>query len=184
MIALGIVPDVVRFLGPLPVSGVAASPAAGAVSPELQFEAAWVLTNIASGTSKHTKLVVACGAIPPLVQLLSSPTLEVRDQAVWTLGNIAGDSAACRDAVLKSGAFQQLLRLAAPYLGTGSLSGTTRGTASGTALVALRNIVWAISNLCRGKPAPDFRIVGEALPVLAALLSDDRQDEELGRCLL
>ena len=33
-----------------------------------------------------------------------------------------------------------------------------------------RNVVWAISNLCRGKPAPPFEYILPALPVLAGLL--------------
>eukprot|EP00494_Astrolonche_serrata_P013961 UN14088 len=40
-----------------------------------------------------------------------------------------------------------------------------------------RNIMWTISNLCRGKPQPSFNLISSAIPVIASLLTVD--DDEV-----
>lgn len=56
--------------------------------PELQFESAWALTNLTSGTSSQCQKVIAAGALPIFVRMLGDHRPEYKDaqeQAVWAV---------------------------------------------------------------------------------------------------
>ena len=93
--------------------------------------------------------------MPIFISLLASPLADLQEQAVWALGNISGDGPKFRDFVLDGGVITPLMRLC--------------GIQDRPSM--LRNVVWTISNLCRGKaPPPDFDKVKHFLPILAQML--------------
>ncbi|XP_073402771.1 importin subunit alpha-8 isoform X3 [Dendrobates tinctorius] len=181
IIDAGLIPKLVDFLGYHDNS-------------TLQFEAAWALTNIASGTSEQTKAVVDGGAVPAFIALISSPHMQISEQAVWALGNIAGDGPLYRDSLITCDVIPPLLALVTPQTPTPALrtvgnivTGTDKQTqvAIDAGILSIlprllrhqkssvqREAAWTLSNISAG-PAPQIQqlITCGLLPPLVELLN-------------
>jgi len=134
-------------------------------APQLQLEAAWALTNVAS--TDYTQHVVDCGAVLPLTQLLRSKSADVREQCIWCLGNIAGDGAALRDVVL-----------ATPDV----VAGLRANLHSAASMSLLRNATWAASNFCRGKPPPPLAAIAPLIPDMVTCTGCEDREVMIDAC--
>ena len=166
----GVVPRIIEFLGNKYKN-----------NPKLQFEAAWILTNVASTNTGNTQLVMKNNdAVPHLVNLMLSNNRDVAEQATWALGNIAGDSPHCRDIVLASGALINLQKLLNRCIGVLNSTAAQNGWRFEQLLqdpkmlaliVLLRNVTWTLSNFCRGKPEPDKKYIKDTIEALTVMLT-------------
>ncbi len=132
-------------------------------SHRIQFEAAWCLKNLCSGTTEQTLYVIQNGALESFFFLLKSENPDVVDHSVWGIGNIAADNAQFRDFILQRYGIDELVKV---------LAKTSNPSFK-------RNGAWALSNLCRGKPAPAFELVSKAIPQLCEYLTGETEPEAL-----
>ena len=127
---------------------------------QLKFEIAWIITNIASGTSEQTIELIKFGAIPILIQLIQENNGNLSSQCVWALGNIAGDSCKCREYLLSTNLLEILL-----------VQINKKKNIS-----FLRNAVWTLSNLCREKPGLKKTDYSSVISTLGKLIFSEDND--------
>nr|CAG8614677.1 14680_t:CDS:10 [Entrophospora candida]CAG8625244.1 5371_t:CDS:10 [Entrophospora candida] len=128
----------------------------------LQYETAWIITNIAAGSSQHTQTLVAGDITQHLLKVLSTTdNIEVQTQIIWALGNIAGDGAVFRDIILSAGVLDPLLYILSNY--------------DQYDYMAVRITVWATANMCRGCRCtdPSWSLITPAFSILANMVQLD-----------
>ena len=79
--------------------------------PQLQFEAAWALCNVASGTTAQCKTIIDEGGIPLFSKLILSKSIHLAENAIWAIGNIASADVFYRDSIIRSGGLSNLVQL-------------------------------------------------------------------------
>eukprot|EP01017_Pseudomicrothorax_dubius_P030515 TRINITY_DN3818_c0_g1_i1.p1 TRINITY_DN3818_c0_g1~~TRINITY_DN3818_c0_g1_i1.p1 ORF type:complete len:482 (-),score=99.09 TRINITY_DN3818_c0_g1_i1:183-1628(-) len=136
--------------------------------PHLQLEAAWALTNVCSGSTFQTKSIIDKGGIKSFVRLLKNRPLNISEQAIWALGNISAEGSSQRDVILEEGALDSVVEILLANIDNKKLWSHGR---------------WALSNMCRGRPAPRFEYVFKSFPIFIDALQTEENPEVLGDCI-
>ncbi|KAJ3431046.1 importin subunit alpha [Anaeramoeba flamelloides] len=134
----------------------------------LQFESAWILSNICTGSTDQTSYVVNLDVIPIFISLLDSDNNDVIEQSVWALGNISGDSLTFRDKILSyPNSFNKILSIFHLKEINESI---------------LNNTTWVVSSLCRGVPFAPYHKVKKALKYFANLCKEITTELLINAC--
>jgi len=164
----GVVPKILQFIS-IPDDESehrGSSPSDGqTLRQKLQFEAAWIVCNLASGKGGITQIVVRYGAINKLVEMFRRTKDEkTQDMAVWALGNISGESRAMTEQIVATGFLDDLVT-ALPSMKEDDIRGNT---------------AWTISNIMRCGPTnlTDANFA-KIIPAMARLLRESTKPDVL-----
>ncbi|KAI9488800.1 armadillo-type protein [Zychaea mexicana] len=125
----------------------------------IQFEAAWIVTNIAAGSSKQTEQLVNADFIAGLLQCLHSQKTasNVKTQAAWALSNFAGESPQLRQLLCQNDAIAAVAQV---LIDTSAKAredardcgcyGEITSIFDDELLTDIKALTWAISNMSRG----------------------------------
>uniref|UniRef100_A0A7E4ZUJ3 Importin subunit alpha n=1 Tax=Panagrellus redivivus TaxID=6233 RepID=A0A7E4ZUJ3_PANRE len=124
---------------------------------QVQYEAAWALTNVVSGTQAHTVAAANAGATKAFIQRASNSNDALAEQCFWGLANIVGDSAVLRDHAIECGIIPLMMSFVERV--------------HGLSISFARTLAWIASNLSRHKdPQISLDLVSQVLPAIKYLL--------------
>ncbi|CAG8537089.1 23505_t:CDS:1 [Cetraspora pellucida] len=126
---------------------------------DLRCEAAWILSNISSGSTEQIKAVIDAGALPVFNELLSDASdMRLQDHILWALGNIAIDSPQFRQLVLREGNLGELCQ----HILDANIQPCS----------VLRTMSWTLSSIYRDHITDsDWPQISSTFPVLAQLIN-------------
>lgn len=97
-----------------------------------------------------------------LVEIVKHEANEIAEQGLWGLGNLAADNTEFRDSILNQGGMIAVIK--------------KMETAKNQ--TQLKVFAWAISNLCRGQPPPNYDLVKIAVKILGSVVNSGLLDDE------
>ena len=96
--------------------------------------------NIVTGDDIQTQVIINCGALPCLLQLLSAPKESIRKEACWTISNITAGNRQQIQAVIDANIFPVLIEIQ-----------------SKAEFKTRKEAAWAITNASSGGTAEQIR---------------------------
>jgi len=110
-----------------------------AENESLIMNATWVLISLAAASDKAIEEMRDLALQYKLVMMVVKGNDSIKEQALWVLANIASENIEARDELIQTCLIEQLTEIVSRK----SLPN-----------ILLKVAVWAISNLCKGKPTP------------------------------
>ncbi|CAI2363418.1 unnamed protein product [Moneuplotes crassus] len=149
--------------------------------PNIQFEALWCLTNIASGKTEHMQALVDKGIIPIFTSFLGTiqknelgqeifhcpHPMNIVENSTWALGNISSENSRYRAMILD----EKALKLLANILKNAEPNS-----------MMTRNCMWCIKHLLRNRPFPSIEELLYIIPILNECLKSNDKDEIIIDC--
>lgn len=85
------------------------------------YECSWILTNVASGASRFTQMIVREDVAPRCLELLrnrraANYSIELVEQLIWLLGNISGDNPKYNHMLVDQGMLETLIDITHPIV--------------------------------------------------------------------
>ncbi|KAI8388381.1 armadillo-type protein [Radiomyces spectabilis] len=162
-------------------------------SNEILFECAWIITNIAAGTSEQTNALVNDDFISALLVCIHShhTSISVKAQAAWALSNFAGESATLRELLMSKGATmavaEALLEICEEVYDECLEWARTTGDVTiddEDLCTDVKAMTWALSNMSRGgfQTAEHWESYIPAFEALTRCTVFDHQDIWIDAC--
>jgi len=146
----------------------------------MQFEALWILTNVASTSSSDIALHVFNNVLkvntsslkPDVVRLIKSKNPCVAEQSIWLIGNLCGEANLQSNIVCMADVVESTVQVLA-------------NRKLNQAPNSLLNIAgWTMYNFCSKRckwkaNSKHWKIIKECLPTLGSIINDEECDHEL-----
>jgi len=140
------------------------------IKKKIQFEAAWMITNICAGATQYVTAMVQQGAIKAFVDLLrNADSSEMADQAVWGLGNIIGEGRKFKDQILSSGVINDFVAIIDDYANVKD--------------AILGNCLWALSNFFRCNMNFELNQISSLINGICRLLKETKDEKQISEAL-
>lgn len=115
--------------------------------PNIQVECCWIISNMCAPENMDLSFLWSTKIAGKLVLILKSSNREVIYNAIWALSNICGDSLEYRNKFLGTELIDCLILI---------INRMKNKMDPMFDHQALGEVIWLVSNLCRGKPYPPY----------------------------
>ncbi|KAI8876356.1 ARM repeat-containing protein [Backusella circina FSU 941] len=129
-----------------------------AINANITYEIAWILTNLAYGTTEQTNILISSGAVQSLVQCFYTlENIKIQSQLAWAIANISIDAPSYREQLANNNFINDLSKVLLlklsninPLLISQHEDTEVATLMPGEDYDQIKNLTWSLGTLCRG----------------------------------